>query len=179
METLRKLAQDELLLAEKITAGKELIRIIDGLHLPVVAEIRGACLGGGLEIALACHIRICSDNALFAFPEANHGIMPGLGGTATLSRLIGPGQAAGMILSGDVVNAEKALEIGLVDYVTGKDELQAYTMRYLQKLTADRDIEVIRSVMASIHNSLHLPLDAAMLEETKLFCALAARNMKS
>jgi enoyl-CoA hydratase len=179
MDSLRKLAMDEMLLAEKLTAGKELIRILDGLHLPVVAEIRGACLGGGLEIALACHIRICSDNALFAFPEANHGILPGLGGTATLSRLIGPGQAAVMILSGDVVNAERALVTGLVDYVVPKDKLQQFTEKYLLKLTEDRDVHVIRSVMASIQNSIHMPLEEAMLEETKLFCSLAARNMKS
>ena len=178
LEKLKEMARDEMFLTEKISAGKKLIQLIDTLRLPVVAEIRGACFGGGLEIALACHIRICSENALFAFPETNHGIMPGLGGTITLSRLVGPGRAAGMILSGSIVDAKQALAMGLADYVVPQKELHDHAMDYLGKLTADRDIDVIRSVMQSIHCSQTRPLDEAMSEETKLFCALAIKNMK-
>ena len=176
LEKLRALARDEYLLLRKMTAGKELIRFIEGAPLPVVAEIRGACLGGGLEIALACHVRICSENALFAFPETSHRIMPGLGGTALLPRVVGPGKAAEIILSADIVNAEKALEWKLVDYVVPEKELSAFTLAYVQKLTSGKDAALIRSVMAAIHNGLHMDMDRALEEETKLFCRLAARS---
>jgi enoyl-CoA hydratase/carnithine racemase len=174
---LKLLAKDDTLLAEKITAGKTLIRLIESLDVPVVAEISGVCFGGGLEIALACHIRICSDNALFAFPEVNYGIMPGLGGTVMLTRLIGPGRSAEMILSGDMANAEKALEMKLVEYIVPSVDLNSFTLEYLHKLTDDREVEVIRSVMKSIRNSLAMDMESALAEETRLFCALAVSNM--
>ena len=178
LNRLSQLVKDEAVLSENMTAGKKLILLIENALFPVIAEISGACFGGGLEIALACHIRICSDNALFAFPEVNNGIMPGLGGTVLLPRVIGQGRAAEMILSGDIVNAEKALEIRLVDYVIPAKELHNFTLSYLQKLTNDRDTEVIRSVMQSINNAQTQSIVAATEAETRLFCALAARNMK-
>ncbi len=178
LNDLKQLAEDEALLAEKINAGKEIIRFIENADIPVVAEISGVCLGGGLEIALACHIRICSDSALFAFPEVNYNIMPGLGGTITLSKIIGPGRAAEIILSGEMVDAQKALEINLVDSVISRKELHHYSVDFLDKMTADRDIAVIHSIMRSIHNSQVLGFEKALEEETKLFCALAVRNLQ-
>ena len=179
LEHLKKLALDEVLLAEKMTAGKETIRYIESSDLPVVAEISGICFGGGLEIALACHFRICSENALFAFPEINHGLMPGLGGTVMLSRLIGQAKAAGMILSGDTVDAEKAMALGLADYVMPAAGLHAFILDFLQKLTDDRDPGVIRSIMRSIHNAREMDTESALAEETRLFCALAVNNFHS
>lgn len=172
MQRLRQLAKDETNLYQRMSAGKELLRLIDEVPLPVVAEINGVCFGGGLEIALACHIRICSETALFAFPEANHGIMPGLGGTISLSRLIGPGKAAEMILSGDIVSCEKALEIRLADHSAPANELKEFTLRFVEKLTSDREIPVIRSIMQSIRNGSAMDEEKAMEEETRLFCAL-------
>jgi enoyl-CoA hydratase/carnithine racemase len=177
LERLRQLVKDETLLYERMSAGKNLIFLIENAPFPIIAEISGVCFGAGLEIALACHIRICSDNALFAFPEVNFGIMPGLGGTILLPKVIGQGKAAEMILSGDVVNAEKALELKLVDYVVPAKDLHDFTVGYVEKLTCDREIEVIQSVMRSIRNSLEMDLNSAMEEETKLFCSLAARNI--
>jgi len=179
LDKLKKLAGDETLLFHRMTAGKKLIRIITEAEVPVVAGISGVCFGGGLEIALACHIRICSENALFAAPEANYGIMPGLGGTVTLSRLIGPGKAVEMILSGDIVNAEKALALGLTDYVIPNKDLHSFTLDYLNKMTADRDTAVIRSIVKSIHHSQTMDFEKAMEEETKLFCALAVRHLNN
>lgn len=178
MSALRKLAEKESQLIHKMNAGKEIIQVLEGTPLPLVAEIHGACFGGGLEIALACHIRICSEKALFAFPEINHGIIPGLGGTVNLSKIIGPGKAAEMILSGDIMSAGKALETGLVDYVVPEGELSSYCLHYLEKMTRDRDGEVIRSVMTSIRNAMTMDTDHAMAEETRLFCRLAARNLE-
>lgn len=178
LSRLRELARNEPDLERKMRAGKKLISLIENAPFPVIAGISGACFGGGLEIALACHIRICSSNALFAFPEVNQGIMPGLGGTVLLPKVIGPGKATEMILSGDIVNAERALELNLVDYSVPAKELHDFTLRFLGKLTAERDPEVIRSVMRSIRNSQEMDFNSAMREETKLFTALAARNMK-
>jgi enoyl-CoA hydratase/carnithine racemase len=178
MDNLKELTRNEVLLAKKLTAAKGLIRIIDNLNIPVVAAISGVCFGAGLEIALACHIRICSENALFAFPETNHGIMPGLGGTIMLAKLIGVGRSAEIILTGEIVNAQKALELKLADHSLPARELQAFSMNLLTRMTADRDVEVIHSVMKSIHNSQILSFDKALEEETKLFCALAIKSMQ-
>ena len=91
IENLNKLSQNEDLLQEKMELGKNVLDFIENLNIPVIAAINGVCFGGGLEIALACHIRIASPKALFAFPEINHGIIPGLGGTYRLSKLINKG----------------------------------------------------------------------------------------
>jgi enoyl-CoA hydratase len=179
VDQLRKLAQEEDVLMRKMLAGKALIGLIEDTPLPVVAEISGACFGGGLEIALACHIRISSETALFAFPETGLGIMPGLGGTASLPRAVGQGKAAEMILGGDIINAPKALEIRLVDYIAPAKSLHEFALAYLHKLTNDREVEVIRSVMVSLSNARHLPEEKALEEETRLFCALAVKNLKS
>jgi enoyl-CoA hydratase/carnithine racemase len=177
-EKLRQLAQNEALLYKKISKGKELIRFIENMNIPVVAAIKGVCFGAGFEIALACHIRICSENALFAFPESNHGIMPGLGGTVMLTKLIGAGKSAEIILTGDIVNAQKAMELRLADYVVPSKELNTFSMSFLERMTSDREIDVISSVMRSIHNSQTLSFEKALEEETKLFCALAVKSMQ-
>jgi enoyl-CoA hydratase len=157
--------------------GKKIIRLIENMDVPVVAVISGVCFGAGLEIALASHIRVCSENAIFAFPETNYGIMPGLGGTVMLTKLIGSGKSAEIILSGDIVNAPRALELKLVDHVVPAKELQDFSMRLLNRLTTDRDIDVIRSVMRSIHNADILSFEIALEKETKLFCSLAVKDM--
>jgi enoyl-CoA hydratase/carnithine racemase len=178
MENLRGFAKEEDLLYQKISEGKEAIRIIEEMNIPVIAAIRGVCFGAGLEIALACHIRICSENTIFAFPEANHGIMPGLGGTVMLTKLIGAGKSAEIILTGEIVNAQKASDYKLVDYVVPTKELETFSINYLERMTSDRDVAVIHSVMKSIHNSRTLTFEKALEEETKLFCSLAVKGMK-
>lgn len=178
MEKLKELTRDDHELFEKMTEGKALLKMIEEATVPVIAAISGACFGGGLEIALACHIRISSDTALFAFPETNFGIMPGLGGTQRLAQLIGPGKSTELILSGDIVNAEKALEWGLVDKKVPAPDLLQYCLEFIGKMTSDRDIEVIHSVMKSINNAFEMDRARAQEEETKMFCALAVKNMK-
>jgi len=177
MSRLKKLAEDEAAMMKKMAGGKDLIRFIEQIELPVVALVTGVCFGAGLEIVLACHIRICSDNALFAFPETNYGIMPGMGGTVMLSRLIGPGKAAEIILSGDTINAQQALKIKLADYLVPAGQIREFSLNYLDKLTSGRDPDVIRSVMRSLHNAQTMPFEKALEEETKLFCSLAVKSM--
>ncbi len=178
LDNLRKMAQDEAFLNKKISEGKELLALFRNLDIPVIAAVRGVCFGAGLEIALACHIRVCTENALFAFPEANHGIMPGLGGTVMLSKLIGEGKAAEVILTSEIINSQRALELKLADYVVPVKELKSFSLNLLERMTSDREPEVIHSVMKSIRISQELPFEDAMKEETRLFCALAVKSMK-
>ena len=156
-----------------IAAGLNLLNAIHNLEIPVIAAINRVCFGGGLEIALACHIRVASENALFAFPEVNRDLMPGLGGTVRLPAFTGLSESAKMILGGDTVNAAEAKTLGFVDFIAPKDHAFGYALSLMQKMTRDRPVKVIRSVMSALRNASILPGDEAMKEETKLFCSLA------
>lgn len=163
-------------LAEMMNSGKRVLNHIENLGLPVMAAISGTCFGGGLEIALAANIRICAENALFAFPETGHHLLPGLGGTVRLPHLIRASSAMQMILHGDVVNAEEALSLGLVDRIVPKKELLQYSLSLMGKMTATRPVEVVRAVMTALKNADTLSREDAMKEETRLFCELALRE---
>jgi len=97
--------------------GQGVFEAIEKAPVPVIAAVNGFALGGGCELALACHVRIASENAKFGQPEVNLGIIPGYGGTQRLARLVGPGRAAELILTGNVIDAAEALRIGLVNRV--------------------------------------------------------------
>lgn len=101
---------------------------------PTVAAIRGCCLGSGLEIALACDFRIATPNAIFALPEATFGIMPGLGGTVRLPKLVGLAKSIEMVLSGENILAEDALRIGLIDKIVDKNDLLATAELMIRKI---------------------------------------------
>ena len=110
--------------AASITHGNQvLFDFIDQLEKPVIAAINGYALGGGLELAMACHLRIAAQNAKMGLPEVSLGVIPGYGGTQRLPALIGKGKAMEMVLTGDMIGAEKALEIGLVNQVVPLEEL--------------------------------------------------------
>jgi enoyl-CoA hydratase/carnithine racemase len=169
-------------ISKKISEGKKVLDYIENLNIPVISAIQGICFGAGLEIALSCHIRICSENALFAFPETNHGLLPGLGGTIRLHELIGFPKSLKMILGGDMINAEDALEMKLVDFIVPKQKLHEFSFNFLLKLTKDRPLEVIHAVMEVLRNARTLTSKESMKKETRLFCELAlaeARRKKS
>lgn len=176
LDNLKELAQDENLLESKMNEGRKILDHIENLDIPVVAAINGVCFGGGLEIALACHMRIASEKALFAFPETNHGLMPGLGGSYRLTQLIG-NRAYEVILDGDMINAIHAKEIGFIDHISDTKDSFDFAKQKLQSITADRSIEVIRYTMQAIHNAKNLNRVDALKKETELFCKLAA-NIK-
>ena len=175
LDSLGALSEDPRLLLQEMEKGKDLLSWIDDLKIPVVAAVRGVCFGGGFEIALACDIRVCSTNALFAFPETGHGIMPGLGGTAFLELNSDDAIATEMILGGEMINAEKALKHHIVSYVVNTRELKQFSLELLHKLTNGKDIKVINSVMQALKNTRSLPIAEAMKEETRMFCELAIR----
>jgi enoyl-CoA hydratase/carnithine racemase len=160
----------------RMNQGKAVLNYLASLDIPVIAAIQGVCFGGGLEIALACHIRVCAENALFAFPEVSLGIMPGLGGTVMLPGTIRYPEALKMLLSGDMIDAAEALDSGLADRVVPKKELLPYCLSLMGKMTTDRPVEVINAVMKALRNSATLSSEEAMIEETRLFCMLAIKE---
>jgi enoyl-CoA hydratase len=173
LDVLFSLASNRELLPVSMDAGKALLNAIENINIPVIAEIGGACMGGGLEIALACHLRFCSDQALFAFPEVNQNLIPGLGGTLRLSNLIGKSKSLSALLSGDTFDAATALNIGLADQAWPRKELQEQTFQALQRLISDKPKKVIQHLMQAWHNTRILSYEEAMAEETRLFCELA------
>src|SRR5690606_40198210 len=104
--------------------GQEVFRRLEQLRKPVIAAVNGFALGGGLELALACHLRIASSNARFGLPEVKLGIIPGYGGTVRLPRIVGRGRALELILTGDMIDAQEAYRIGLVNRVVPQGELK-------------------------------------------------------
>lgn len=103
--------------------GQGLMDTIEKSDIPVIAAINGACVGGGNELAMACHIRIASENAWFSQPEINLGIIPGFGGTHRLPKLIGRAKAVELILTGDKISAKDALALGLVNKIVNSEKL--------------------------------------------------------
>lgn len=141
-------------------AGEELSlegqsKVFDVIHQagkPIIAAINGFALGGGLELALACHVRVAAQNAQLGLPEVSLGLIPGYGGTQRLTQLVGRGHALEIILTGDRIDAEKALSIGLVNYVVPLSELLIKSKNLLSKISKNSPRAVsaaIRAVNAS------------------------------
>ena len=116
--------------------GQYLMHTIENFPVPVIAAINGFALGGGCELAMACDIRLASDKAKLGQPEVNLGIIPGYGGTQRLVRLVGKGKAKELVLTGDLIGAEEAHRIGLVDEVYPAEELMAKAMEMAKKIAA-------------------------------------------
>lgn len=158
---------------ELMENGKTLLEYIEHLHIPAFAAIKGICFGGGLEIALSCHVRICTTNALFAFPESNQNIIPGLGGIYRLREQSSFLNTLKLVLGGDMIDAGEALQMKLVDHIVGNDELMGCSLKLVEKMTTGRPLKVIRYVMQALRNSSELSFTEAMKEETRMFCELA------
>ncbi|MEI6900866.1 MAG: enoyl-CoA hydratase/isomerase family protein [Bacteroidota bacterium] len=161
-----------------LNKGMALLQFIQTLNIPVVAAIQGTCFGGGVEIALSCHIRIAATNALFAFPEVNHSLIPGLGGTFEIMQRTSMMKTISLILGGDMISAEEALTMKVIDQIVPKEKLFDHTFQLLKKITAGRNIKVIHSVMQAVHNARRLTREKALKEETRMFCELAFEEVK-
>src|SRR5204863_6944816 len=117
-----------------VMTARSLFNAIDTFPKPVIAMINGYCLGGGCELALACDIRIASENASLGQPEITLGLIPGGGGTQRLTRLVGEGKAMELILTGAIIDAPTALTLGLVNHVVPADQLEAKTMEIADRI---------------------------------------------
>src|ERR1044072_1621054 len=147
---------------------RSLFTAIDTFPKPVIAMINGYCLGGGCELALACDIRIASETASFGQPEINLGIIPGGGGTQRLTRLIGKGKAMEMILTGEIIDAKTAFEIGLVNHVVPAEQLQAKTMNIATRI-ADKSPIALQLAKEAVKLASRSNLDEALAREVDLF----------
>ena len=123
--------------------GQEIFAMIENCHKPVIALVNGFALGGGCELAMACHMRIALSNAKFGQPEVNLGILPGYGGTQRLTQLIGKAKAFELSMTGDMIDAAEALNLGLVNYVfETKDEALAKCEKILNKIASKAPLAV-------------------------------------
>jgi enoyl-CoA hydratase len=155
------LAKDLAEIREFTRFGQGVLNDIERLEKPVIAAINGFALGGGLELALACDIRLASTEARMGFPEVGLGIFPGLGGTQRTPRLIGKGRACELILTGDQIDAEEAARIGLANRVVPPQQLMAEARRLAQRIARQGPIAVGRAKTA-INQALQTGLDAGL-----------------
>ena len=151
-----------------VMMGRSLFTAIDTFPKPVIAMVNGYCLGGGCELALACDIRVASDTASFGQPEINLGIIPGGGGTQRLTRLIGEGKAMELILTGDIINAQSAYNLGLVNMVVAAADLQAKTMEIANRI-AEKSPVALRLAKEAVKLASRSNLGEGLRREVDLF----------
>ncbi len=146
--------------------GNKIFASIENCPKPIIAAVNGFALGGGCELAMACHFRIASENAKFGQPEVNLGVTPGYGATQRLAQLIGKGKALELLMTADIISAEKALELGLVNYVVNLAELMPKTIEIIQKICTKSPI-AIGGIVAAV-NAMYAGEDGYK-EEVKQF----------
>ncbi|TSJ43296.1 enoyl-CoA hydratase [Mucilaginibacter corticis] len=139
IETARNLAHEN---------QKNIFNFIEQFSKPVVAAINGFALGGGLELAMACHIRIASDNAKMGLPEVTLGLIPGYGGTQRLTQLVGKGRALEIIMTADMITAAEAYRFGLVNHVVSQDRLISKAEDILQKILGNAPLSIAAAITA-------------------------------
>jgi enoyl-CoA hydratase len=152
----------------EVMKGRRAFDAMEDFPKPVIAMINGFALGGGCELALACDIRIASSKARLGQPEIKLGIIPGGGGTQRLTRLIGEGKAMELILTGDMIGADEALRLGLVNHVVAPEELEAKTMELANKI-AELSPVALAMAKQAVKNAARLDLRAGLDAEVDLF----------
>jgi enoyl-CoA hydratase len=153
--------------------GQAVFRRFEALRKPVVAAVNGFCLGGGCELAMACHLRIASGTAKFGQPEVKLGIGPGYGGTVRLPRLIGRGRAIQLLLTGEMIDAEEAWRIGLVNRVVAADKLLAEAEAFLRTVLAQGPLAV-QCVLEAVDAGFEMTSQDALLLEANHFGLLSS-----
>ena len=127
---------------------RDLFDLVENLRTPVIAAINGFALGGGLELAMACHFRVASENAKMGLPEVSLGVIPGYGGTQRLPMLVGRGRAMEMVLTGGMITAEKALEYGLVNHVVPLEGLDDFCLELGAKIVKNSPVAISYAIKA-------------------------------
>ena len=151
-----------------VMRAKSVFTATEDFPKPIIAMINGFCLGGGCELALSCDIRMASDRARFGQPEINLGIIPGGGGTQRLTRLVGEGKAMQMILTGEMIDAQEAYRLGLVNEVHPAAELEAKTMELANKI-AEKSPIALAMAKAAVKNAARMNLREGLDQEIDLF----------
>jgi enoyl-CoA hydratase len=151
-----------------VMTARSLFTAVDTFPKPVIAMINGFCLGGGCELALSCDIRVASETARFGQPEINLGIIPGGGGTQRLTRLVGEGKAMELILTGDMIDAQHAYNLGLVNLVVPAADLEAKTMELANRI-AEKSPIALRMAKEAVKTAARANLDEGLRREIDLF----------
>jgi len=166
---ISELAQSNAITGMKFTTyGQKVMTAIEQSGKPVIAAINGFALGGGCELAMACHIRVASDNAMFGQPEIKLGVIPGFGGTQRLVRLIGKGRALEMNLMGNMIDANRAYEIGLINQCVPQADLIATVEKMAKQLTYSAPI-ALQCIIDSINHGAECSLPQGLDYEAKAF----------
>ncbi len=153
--------------------GQRLLDSIETLGKPVIAAINGYALGGGLEVALACTVRVASDRAMVGLPEVTLGIMPGYGGTQRLPRLIGKGRALEWMLTGGKMDAAEAYRVGLVNRVVAPEQLLGEAELIARRMIANGPLAV-RACLEAVHRGTETSIEQGLALEATLFGLLAS-----
>jgi enoyl-CoA hydratase len=156
--------------------GLDIFFKIENAPKPIVAAVNGFALGGGCELAMACHFRICSDNAVFGQPEVSLGLIPGYGGTQRLTKYIGRGPALEAILTGNGMNAQMAFQYGLVNHVTAPEDLINKTRSILQLIVSKAPLAISKCIAAV--NAAESNADGYVLENKLFGECFATDDMK-
>lgn len=166
---IKEINELDVLAAKKFAErGQYVFNYIENMNKPVIAAVNGFALGGGCELALACHFRLAGNNAKFGQPEVNLGIIPGYGGTQRLTRLINSGRAMEYILTGDMIDADEALRIGLVNRVYPQAELMHKAFELAKKI-ASKGQNAIRFAIKAINAAGQISLKEGQNYEASLF----------
>ncbi len=148
--------------------GQRVFDLIESLDKPVIAAVNGFCLGGGCELAMACDIRVASEKARFGQPEVNLGTTPGFAGTQRLPRLVGEGRAKELLMTGDIIDAQAARDIGLVNQVVAAEQLMDAVMALAEKINAKGPVAV-SLVKSVVHKGLQVDLSSGSAMESDAF----------
>ena len=159
-------------------AGQAVFRRFEALRKPVLAAVNGFCLGGGCELAMACHMRVASETARFGQPEVKLGISPGYGGTVRLARLVGRGRATELLLSGEMIDAQEAWRIGLVNRVVPAAVLLAEAEQLLKTILANGPL-ALASVLELVDAASEMSAADALLLEASHFGLLSSTADKN
>lgn len=160
---------------ERSLSGQKMLRAFEAMGKPVLAAVNGYCLGGGCELAMACHIRIASENAKFGQPEVKLGITPGYGGTQRLPRIVGRGNALHLLLTGEQISAQEALRIGLVSKVVPADQLAAEADKLVRTIIANGPL-ALKLTMEAVDRGLDMTLEEGLALEADAFGLVAATD---
>jgi enoyl-CoA hydratase len=152
--------------------GQRVFRRLEQCGKPVIAAVNGFALGGGCELAMACHLRVASEQARFGQPEVKLGIGPGYGGTVRLPRLVGKGRALELLLTGQMIDAQEAYRIGLVNRVVPADRLMSESEQILRSILENGPLAV-RACLEAVDTGLDVGMDEALLLEANLFGLLS------
>jgi len=174
---IAEFAERTALQQREVMLDRSLFNSIDGFPKPIIAMVNGYCLGGGCEVALACDLRIASDKASFGQPEINLGIIPGGGGTQRLTRLVGEGKSIEMILTGEIIDAQTAFAIGLVNHVVPADQLETKTMEIANRI-AEKSPIALRLAKEAVRLASRSNLDEGLRREVDLFALVFSSEDK-